>query len=193
VNAPRPVHLALCCLAAALLVVGCGSSKSSSSSKTSSTTPTTASTTATPASKAIASPFPKPHVTAHPGVKVDHLIIKDVVKGSGTEIHAGDSGQFDFIGSIYNTGKALDASWGKAKPLSLVIDHGSVIDGWWQGIPGMRVGGRRVLVIPAGLGFTQNMNSSVNNKATYFDVVLRGVIPAKPPGTGQSTTSTTGQ
>ena len=57
-----------------------------------------------------------------------------------------------------------------------------MIDGWWQGIPGMRVGGRRQLIIPPSLGFTNN--PTLQGATTYFDIVLVQVNPARPAGLG---------
>lgn len=179
--------LALCCVAAALTATGCGSSSKSSSNGDGSST--TAQTTPKATTTPIAEPFKRPpNPGPHPGAKVDHLIVKDVVKGDGTEIQAGDTGVFDFIATNWVTGKPLDSAWGKKKPFSTTIDRGVVIDGWWQGIPGMRVGGRRQLLIPPSLGFTSNPNPTVHDATTFFDVVLRAVIPAQPEGTGQAST-----
>jgi FKBP-type peptidyl-prolyl cis-trans isomerase FkpA len=57
-----------------------------------------------------------------------------------------------------------------------------VIDGWWQGIPGMRVGGRRQLIIPPSLGFTQM--PELQDATTFFDVVLVEIRPQQPAGVG---------
>jgi peptidylprolyl isomerase len=175
----------LCCCAVTLVVAGCGGSDSKKESTTSATS-TPAQTTTTAAVKPIANPYTtRPKPVAHPGAKIDHLIIKDVKKGTGAELHAGDTGIFDFIGSDYITGKPLDAAWHRKKgPFESAIDHGVVIDGWWQGIPGMRVGGRRQLIVPPSLGFNNTGNPAVEGITSYFDVVLLGVKPAQPTGVG---------
>jgi peptidylprolyl isomerase len=189
VNVRRSARLALCCAAATFVAAGCGGGDSNDSS--SGNTPASAQTTAqaTPP-KPIENPFKRPPLPGpHPHANVTNLIIRDVVKGKGTRIEAGDKGIFDFIAENYKTGKPLDSAWKKKRPFEIAIDHGVVIDGWWQGIPGMRVGGRRVLIIPPSLGFTTNPNPKVANATTYFDVVLRAVIPQQPAGVG-GTTST---
>jgi peptidylprolyl isomerase len=186
----RASRLALCCAAATFVLAGCGGSDSSSSS--SGTTPTSAQTTAqrTPP-KPIANPFKRPPLPGpHPHAHVQSLIIRDVVKGKGAELEAGDKGVFDFIGANYVTGKPLDSAWGRKRPFEIAIDHGVVIDGWWQGVPGMRVGGRRVIIVPPTLGFTTNPDPVLANATTYFDIVLRAVVPAQPAGVGGSTTAT---
>lgn len=179
-------RIALCALAAAALIAGCGGSKSTSSTKASSTTATT-STTAQPTSAALPNTYRMPSPPPpHPGARVDELIVKDITKGSGQEIHAGDTAIVEFVLSDYNTGRMIDKSWGKKKPYEVKIEHNVVIDGWWQGVPGMRVGGRRVLIIPPTLGFTTNPNPRVAGKTTYFDIVLLGIIRAQPAGPGGS-------
>lgn len=176
-------RLALCALAAAaLMIAGCGGSKSTSSSKASSTTAKTTPATTTPAANGslpngYRMPSPPP---PHPGARVSELIIKDIKKGTGAEIHAGDTAVVEFVLSDYNTGRMIDKSWGKKKPYAVRIEKNVVIEGWWQGVPGMRVGGRRVLIIPPALGFVNNPNPRVADKTTYFDIVLLGVVRAQP-------------
>jgi hypothetical protein len=180
---------ALCALAAAALIAGCGGSKSTSSTKAKAGSSTPAPTTTTAQSMpsgVIRNPFSKPFAPPppHPGAKVEELVIKDVVKGTGPEIHAGDTAIVEFVLSDYNSGAQIDKSWGKARPYEVRIEKNVVIEGWWQGVPGMRVGGRRVLIIPPALGFASNPNPRVHGKTTYFDIVLLGVIPARPEGVG---------
>lgn len=126
----------------------------------------------------------------HPGAKIDQLIVKDVVKGKGDEIHAGDTGIFDFIATDYISGAPIDHSWNRKPPFETKLDHNVVIDGWWQGLAGMRVGGRRQLIIPPSLGFLNNPNPKVSGKTTFFDVVLLGVKPATPAALTPATTTT---
>lgn len=174
----------LCCLAVMLVVAGCGGSDSPSTDAASTTDTTTpAKTTTTPAPIKNTFTLPK-SPGAHPGAKVERLIVKDVVKGTGAELHPGDSGYFEFVLSDWNSGKVIDKSWGKKKPFLTQIEHNVVIEGWVQGIPGMHVGGRRTVLIPPSLGFVGNPNPKVNGKTTYFDIVLLGVVPAAPPGVG---------
>lgn len=168
-----------CCTAVALLAAGCGGGTKSTPSASS----TTAQTTTQPPKviHGIKERLAKPKGPgAHPGAKIDQLIVKDVVKGRGDELHAGDTGIFDFIASDWVSGAPIDASWNRKRPFEIRVDHNVVIDGWWQGLPGMRVGGRRQLIIPPSLGFQNNPNPKVHGKTTYFDVVLLAVKPATP-------------
>lgn len=173
------MRLKLCgaAIAVMLIVAGCGGS----SSKTS--THASGSTTRAPGMRVIhyVNKYPKPRNPGpHPGARVDRLIVRDVRKGIGPAIHAGDSGQFEFIATNWVTGRALETSWDKRRPFETQIEHNVVIDGWWQGIPGMRVGGRRQIIIPPALGFTTN--PLLQNATTYFDVVLNQITPAQPRG-----------
>jgi peptidylprolyl isomerase len=175
-------RLALCALAAAALIAGCGGSKSTSSTKASSTTAKTTPTQTTPAAggalpNTYSMPSPPP---PHPGARINELIVKDIRKGTGQEIHAGDTAIVEFVLSDYNSGRMIDKSWGKKRPYEVRIEKNVVIEGWWQGVPGMRVGGRRVLIIPPSLGFTNNPNPRVAGKTTYFDIVLLGIVRARP-------------
>ncbi len=77
---------------------------------------------------------------------------KDIVKGDGPVAKPGDSLKLDYVGEIYATGDQFDSSWGR-QPFTFTLGSGSVIPGWDQGVPGMRVGGRRELIIPPNLGY----------------------------------------
>jgi peptidylprolyl isomerase len=175
------LRLLLCCLAAAAILAGCGSDDSGSPSTSASTSAdTTAATTTTrTASDVIKNPFEKPkYPPAHPGEKVESLMVTDVKKGTGPALKIGDTGIFDFIATNWRTGKPLEDSWGKKRAFETVIDAGVVIEGWAQGIPGMRVGGRRQLLIPPSLGFATNVDKVLRVSPVYFDVVLLGIKPA---------------
>lgn len=164
-------------LAVMLVVAGCGGS----SSKTTTQASRTAATTRAPGRTVLhyVNKYPTPkNPGPHPGARIDHLIVRDVRKGIGPEIHAGDTGQFEFIATNYVTGREIESSWHRPRPFETQIEHNVVIDGWWQGIPGMRVGGERQIVIPPGLGFTNN--PTMANVTTYFDVVLNAVVPQRP-------------
>lgn len=170
----------------ALLFAACGdddsSSKTSAAASTSAST-ATRTTPADPVATAIRNPFRQPTATAHPGARVDQLIIRDDTIGTGEEIQAGDTAIVDYYGALYSTGRKFDASWG-SRPLEIRIDSGGVIAGWWQGIPGMRVGGRRTLIIPPALGYGEQAQATIPANSTLFFVVdLLGIRRATAPGT----------
>ena len=65
----------------------------------------------------------------------------------------GDTVQVHYVGVAYSTGEEFDASWNRGEPLEFRLGTGRVIAGWDQGVQGMRVGGRRQLVIPPDLAY----------------------------------------
>ncbi|HXE44684.1 MAG TPA: FKBP-type peptidyl-prolyl cis-trans isomerase [Conexibacter sp.] len=167
----------------ALIVAGCGGSSSKSDTSGSRQTTTSAATTPKGEDTNVfyVNRYPRPRNPGpHPGARVEQLVIRDVRKGTGPVIHAGDTGVFEFIATNWGTGRSLEQAWHKRRPFSTPIEHNVVIDGWWQGIPGMRVGGRRQILVPAALGFTQN--EELADAITYFDVVLNQVIPPRLGG-----------
>ena len=81
------------------------------------------------------------------------LVIEDLRLGDGAEAKAGDSISAHYVGVAHSTGEEFDASWNRGSPLDFNLGAGQVIKGWDDGIVGMRVGGRRKLVIPAALAY----------------------------------------
>lgn len=177
------MRLPLCSVAVvvALVIAGCGSDSGSSS--TSAGSQQTSTTRPQPVLHYITHEAKPRNPGPHAGARVDHLIVRDIRKGTGPAIQAGDSGIFEFIATNWVTGRPLESSWHRRRPFETPIEHNVVIDGWWQGIPGMRVGGRRQLIIPPSLGFTQN--PELQGATTYFDVVLVEIRPQQPAGLAQ--------
>ena len=81
------------------------------------------------------------------------LVIEDLAVGDGAEAKAGDSISAHYVGVAHSTGEEFDASWNRGSPLDFRLGVGQVIKGWDDGIVGMRVGGRRKLIIPASLAY----------------------------------------
>jgi hypothetical protein len=178
------VLLCSAAVAVALAIGGCGSD-SDSPSTSGGGDQTTAGVT-TPAQRVLhyITREAKPRNPGpHPGARVDHLIIRDVRRGVGPAIQAGDSGIFEFIATNWVTGRKLEESWHRRRPFETQVEHNVVIDGWWQGIPGMRVSGRRQLIIPPSLGFTTN--PTLAEATTFFDIVLVEIRPQRPAGLGE--------
>lgn len=177
----------LLCLAAivvAVAIAGCGGGSSSSSTNDQSTSAqSTTRTTARrdPAVLYYHNTIPRPRNPGpHPGARVERLIVRDVRRGIGPPIQSGDRGIFEFIATNWVTGRSIESAWHKRRPFETEIQHGVVIDGWWQGIQGMRVGGRRQILIPPSLGFTTN--PTLTGATTYFDVVLNQINAQRPAG-----------
>jgi FKBP-type peptidyl-prolyl cis-trans isomerase len=96
----------------------------------------------------------KPAVPKATGTAPKELQASDVVTGSGAAAKDGDKVTVQYVGQLFSNGKEFDTSWKKGRtPFEFTVGQGQVIQGWDQGIPGMKVGGRRVLVIPADLAY----------------------------------------
>jgi peptidylprolyl isomerase len=148
----------LAALAAAALIAGCGSSGSSSTigvgnENKSDQALVKAGETAvakTPTSGPLAT---EPKVTPLTGPAPKTLEKKDLITGTGKEAKAGQTVTVNYIGVLYKGGKEFDASWKRKEPFQFELGAKKVISGWDQGVPGMKVGGRRELVIPAELAY----------------------------------------
>lgn len=109
--------------------------------------------------------------------KVAALQTVDLTVGTGTEAKAGDLVTIHYKGTLAQTGVKFDSSYDKGEPITCKLTD--FIQGWQQGIPGMKVGGKRRLIIPASLGYgSQAMSSIPANSDLVFEVELLGVNPA---------------
>lgn len=95
----------------------------------------------------------KPLVEPHVGDAPRQLIIEDIILGAGEAAQAGQTAVVHYVGVGVTSGEEFDASWNRQEPFSFPLGAGYVIKGWDEGVQGMRVGGRRRLVIPAHLGY----------------------------------------
>jgi peptidylprolyl isomerase len=156
-----PVRLLAPLAALALIAAGCGDDKKdsgSASSGTNSATAPAAETTATTAPEATSGQAPavsnaddlanKPKIAAPAGDPPTSLIKKDLVVGKGPAIKKGQLASVQYVGVSWSTGQEFDASWDRGQPFQFPVGQQQVISGWDNGIPGMKVGGRRELVIP---------------------------------------------
>ena len=80
-------------------------------------------------------------------------MVKDITVGDGAEAKAGDAIKAHYVGVAWSTGEEFDASWNRGREFRFGLGQGQVITGWDQGVEGMKVGGRRQLVIPPHLGY----------------------------------------
>ena len=136
-------------------VTACGSSSSSSTASGVQTAPSSGSTQAAIQT----TPTPPPQLAKKPVVNVpkgsppSKLITKDLITGTGATATAGKTVTVNYVGVLYKGGKQFDSSWQRNQPFTTALSQGSVIPGWVQGINGMKVGGRRELIIPPSLGY----------------------------------------
>ncbi len=163
------------CLAL-FVVAGCGSDDSTTSSSGSTeeaSAPEEADSGETESTKKKT----KPKVTPPKGAPPKQLVINDLEEGSGAEAKAGDEITVQYVGVNYKTGKEFDSSWSRSEPFSFVLGEGFVIPGWEEGFEGMKVGGRRELVIPPSLGYgsTGSPPAIPPNETLVFVVDLEAV------------------
>ena len=159
----RRAALALPAALALALLAGCGSSGStssitvgnesgstSSSAAAASTTPVQSGNGQTPQSGPLST---KPKVKLPGGAAPAKLVVKDLIVGSGPAAKSGDTVSVNYVGVLFKSGQEFDASWKRNQPFSFSLGQAQVIRGWDQGVAGMKVGGRRELVIPAALAY----------------------------------------
>lgn len=170
----------LATLAAAALIAGCGSSGSSSTITIGNENPADnalakggETTATTPTSGPLSQ---EPTVTPPSGPAPTKLVTKDLIVGTGPEAKPGQSVTVNYVGVLYKGGKEFDASWKRKEPFTFTLGKGTVIAGWDQGIAGMKVGGRRMLVIPAPLAYGSKGSGTTipPNAALVFVVDLLG-------------------
>ena len=139
----------LAALAAAALLgfAGCGDDDDESADSGT----TTAETDTQAQDQGAADTSTKPVVKVPEGEPPAGLEIEDIKEGDGAVVKPGDTVTAHYVGVSYSTGKEFDSSWSTGQPATFPLAQ--VIPGWQEGIPGMKVGGRRRLVIPPDLGY----------------------------------------
>ena len=95
----------------------------------------------------------KPEVDFYEGPPPTELVVTDLIVGDGPEAVAGQNVSVHYVGVAHSTGEEFDASYNRGSAFQFPLGGGRVIAGWDQGVQGMKVGGRRQLVIPPHLGY----------------------------------------
>ncbi len=108
------------------------------------------------------------------------LVAQDLIVGKGKKAASGDLVSVQYVGVLFDNGKEFDASWDGNRPgdpFQFPLGGGMVIAGWDEGVVGMRVGGRRKLIIPAELGYgAQGYPPDIPaDAALIFDIDLKKV------------------
>jgi peptidylprolyl isomerase len=93
----------------------------------------------------------KPEIDPPMGPAPQELVVEDVEVGSGDEASAGATVEVHYVGVEYDTGEEFDSSWSRGETITFPLS--GLIAGWQQGIPGMKVGGRRTLACPPHLAY----------------------------------------
>jgi peptidylprolyl isomerase len=114
--------------------------------------------------------LPKLNIPSGPPPK--KLVAEDVKEGSGASAKAGDEVSVHYVGVLYKDGEVFDANWGEDEPFSFSLGAGEVIKGWDQGVQGMKVGGKRELIIPPALAYgNEGVYPSIPPKSTLVFLV----------------------
>ena len=93
----------------------------------------------------------KPQIDVQQGPAPTELVIEDITVGDGAEAVPGGMVEVHYVGVDYETGQEFDSSWDRGTTIEFPL--AGLIQGWQDGIPGMKVGGRRELVIPPHLAY----------------------------------------
>jgi peptidylprolyl isomerase len=138
-----------------------------------STTPTTTTpvkTTPTPTSGPLSK---EPVLNIPKGAAPTHLIKIDLIKGTGPVAGPHSTVTVNYVGALFKNGKVFDSSWKRHQTFGpFQLGAGAVIKGWDEGLVGMRVGGRRMLIIPPSLGYGQTGSPpAIPGNATLVFVV----------------------
>jgi len=119
----------------------------------------------------------KPVITVPQGPPPSELLIEDLIEGDGAEATAGMQVTVDYAGISWSNGREFDASWNRNDTFDFDLGAGMVIQGWDQGVQGMKVGGRRRLTIPPHIGYGSQGAGGViaPNETLIFVVDLRNL------------------
>ncbi|TWP46530.1 FKBP-type peptidyl-prolyl cis-trans isomerase [Lentzea tibetensis] len=119
----------------------------------------------------------KPEIAPIDGPPPAELVVTDITVGDGATAEPGQHVTVHYVGVSHSTGEQFDASWDRREPFDFPLGGGRVIAGWDQGVAGMKVGGRRQLVIPPHLGYGAHGAGGVikPNETLIFVVDLLGV------------------
>ncbi|SDH20302.1 FKBP-type peptidyl-prolyl cis-trans isomerase [Lentzea fradiae] len=119
-----------------------------------------------------------PQVTIPACKPTDELIIKDLVEGTGATVETGTTATVNYQLTTFSDKKILDTSFGK-KPFDVEnVGQAPVIDGWNEGIVGLKENGRRLLVVPPSKGYGQGGRGIQPNETLVFVIDGVKVTPA---------------
>jgi len=201
----RSRHLLAAPLIAAGVLAGCGTNNSDtanivpppSQAQTLTYSQTSTSSSSTAAAPTITTPktgplSTEPKVTVPTTAAPTTLVKKDLITGTGAVASDGDTVTVNYVGVLYKTGKTFDSSWGRGQTFPFTIGAtgaGSVITGWNQGVLGMRVGGRRELIIPPALAYGSTGQGSIPANSTLIFIV--DLLAITPPAGATGVTGAT--
>lgn len=125
-------------------------------------------------------PTPPKPVVKFPGTAPTELVVTDLKEGTGEPAKAGDTITLHYVGVLSTDGTEFDNSYDRGQPFSFTIGSGQVIEGWDQGMVGVKAGGQRQLDIPAALAYGDQERGDVikANSALTFVVDIVSITPA---------------
>ncbi len=115
----------------------------------------------------------KPEIDFIEGDAPAELVISDLVVGGGAEATPGATVNVHYVGVDFDNGEQFDSSWDRGEPIEFPLR--GLIAGWQDGIPGMKVGGRRQLVIPPALAYGETGSHRLAGRTLVFVIDLLGV------------------
>ncbi|SDS04966.1 FKBP-type peptidyl-prolyl cis-trans isomerase [Paraoerskovia marina] len=115
----------------------------------------------------------RPEIDAPEGPAPTDLEVVDVVVGDGEEAQPGATVTIHYLGAEYESGEEFDSSWSRGEPIEFPLAR--LIPGWQRGVPGMKVGGRRKLVVPPSLAYgPAGAGHRLSGKTLIFVIDLLG-------------------
>ena len=96
----------------------------------------------------------KPVIQAGSGDPPTEVVVDDIVEGTGPAARTGDTVEVQYVGALFEDGTEFDSSWSRGnEPFTVTLGEGQVIQGWEEGLVGIRKGGRREIIIPSDLAY----------------------------------------
>ena len=116
----------------------------------------------------------KPEIDFYDGQEPTELVIRDIEVGTGAESKPGSTVDVHYLGVEFESGEEFDSSWSRNQSIDFPLNN--LIKGWQEGIPGMKVGGRRELICPPHLAYgPAGGGHRLSGKTLIFVIDLLGV------------------
>jgi len=116
----------------------------------------------------------KPEIEPYDGAAPSELVLIDLEVGDGPEATPGATVDVHYLGVDFETGEEFDSSWSRGQSVDFPL--AALIAGWQQGIPGMKVGGRRELIVPPALAYGEaGGGHQLSGRTLIFVIDLLGV------------------
>ena len=116
----------------------------------------------------------KPEIEFYEGDAPVELVSIDIELGSGEEAKAGDKVDVHYLGVDFESGEEFDSSWSRGQSVDFPLR--SLIAGWQEGIPGMKIGGRRQIIVPPALAYgVAGSGHQLSGRTLIFVIDLLGV------------------